>query len=91
MSPDATPADVAAWMLSEYQKETVLYQDTAAGEIAARFGNSFVYENANGNLALSAPVLTAFRKISGDDVVWSKSERYWRAREKGDVPGRNQP
>ena len=85
-----TPADVAAWMLSELEKRKILYQDEAAGEIQMRYGNAFVYDNENGNLAIQPAVLAAFNKVS-HGVIWSRSQRYWRPREKGDDPGRMQP
>jgi hypothetical protein len=81
--------DAAAWLLSEVSAQGLLYQDTVVHDLEERFGEDAVYINENGNPAISAEVLKAFKKIS-PNVVWSRSERYWRLREEGDEPGRNQ-
>lgn len=91
MTAGASPEGVAAWMLGELRREGVLYQDWAVGEIEGRFGQSFTYCNANGNPAISRAVLAAFRRLSGDNVVWVRSERCWRSREAWDLAGRDQP
>jgi len=68
----------------------VLYQEDAVSQIADRFGKEFTYENDAGNTAIDKKVLTAFRKLTGDSVVWIGAERYWRRRESGDEPTRQQ-
>lgn len=70
--------DVANWMLSYFDNKRTLYQDDAAYKIKKEFGPEFVYNNANGNLAISREVLKEFRKLSEGIVVWEKSERAWR-------------
>ncbi len=90
MTTNSTANDVAKWMLLELEKKKELYQEDAVDEIGQRFGNKYVYDNDNGNPAIDKKVLGAFRQISGEDVVWSRSERYWRYRENSDKPGRNQ-
>jgi hypothetical protein len=76
-----TPEDIARWMLEKLDAVPFgLYQNQIVYEIAQRFGSGFTYHNANGNLAISKPVLAAFRRLSGDDVVWSRGERCWRRR-----------
>jgi Family of unknown function (DUF6953) len=50
----------------------------------------FTYDNDNGNLAISRNVLSAFRRLTGEDVVWDRDERMWRHRESHDAPGRQQ-
>jgi len=85
-----TAEDVANWMLSELEKDQILYQETAVSDIQERFGNSFVYDNPNGNLAISKEVLAEFRELTNDQVVWVRGERCWRFREKHDDPGRKQ-
>lgn len=82
--------DIAKWMLSEIEKTGELYQEEAVDMIEEKFGEPYVYENENGNSAIANSVLTAFRKLSGDNIVWSRSERYWRGREDHDEPGRQQ-
>lgn len=81
--------DAAVWLLAEVKAHQIVYQDTAVHDLEAKFGPDVVYINNNGNPAVASDVLEAFKKIS-PDVVWSRSERYWRIREAGDAPGRNQ-
>jgi hypothetical protein len=81
---------VAKWMLSELRREGALYQESAVSDIEDRFGERFVYDNENGNRAISREVLSAFRKLTGATVVWDRTERYWRLRESGDDPSRSQ-
>ena len=69
-------------------RERVLFQDVAAGEIANRFGEEFLYENHAGNLAISRQVLAEFRKLTETSVVWDRGEKAWRLRESFDGPGR---
>jgi hypothetical protein len=85
-----TASDVAKWMLDELNREQILYQETAVWEIQEKFGESFVYQNDRGNLAISKEVLSEFKKISEDTVVWIRGQRYWRFREATDEPGRKQ-
>lgn len=86
-----TPADVARWMFDELSREGFLGQATAAVEIAHRFGQQFVYENARGRPAIAHDVLVAFKALSGDVVVWCRRGRFWRPRRPEDSPGRLQP
>jgi hypothetical protein len=86
----STPAEVAQWMANKVRTKRELYQDDAVAQIEKRFGADHVYDNANGNLAISKVVLTAFRKLTEADVIWVKSERFWRLRERGDEPSRRQ-
>jgi len=57
-------------------------------EIEAKFGPDVVYENENGNLAISQEVLDRFRELTEATVVWEPGRREWREREPGDGPGR---
>ncbi len=88
---DATPADVAAWMFDELKCQKEIDQTDIVYDIERRFGARFTYTNEAGNPAISKDVLDAFKKITGNDVVWERSRRCWRFREKGDDPGRLQP
>lgn len=92
--PDKTTATantVAGWMLKELEKQDgVLHQDEAVSSIADLFGERFVYENDVGNACVDKQVLAAFRKLTGDSVVWSRGERLWRRRESGDELTRQQ-
>jgi hypothetical protein len=84
-----TPDTVARWMLDQVEAEETLYQEEAVADIESLFGNAFIYENDNGNPAISRAVLKAFRRIS-DEVVWERGERMWRKRESYDDPSRQQ-
>ena len=84
-----TESDVADWMI-EAASNNCLYQDDAVSEIEKKFGKEFVYDNENGNPAISKKVLAIFRKTSGENIVWSRSDRLWRERVKTDLPGRMQ-
>ena len=87
----ATPATVAAWMLKEFEaQDGVLEQDVAVTQIVDLFGDCFVCESDSGSRCISKKVLAAFRKLTGDDVVWSFSDQLWRRREFGDEPTRKQ-
>jgi len=85
-----TPEQVAQWMLSELRRVKYLYQETVVYDIASKFGEAFAYYNQNGNLAIGKDVLKAFRKLTGDSVIWERGERMWRFREQHDEPGRQQ-
>ena len=86
----ASAEDVAQWMLQEIKKNGSLLQAKAAREIERRFGKEFTYINNAGGKSISRGVLRAFRRLSGDDVVWARVSQYWRMREPNDGPGRSQ-
>ena len=86
----ATAQEIATWMLKELERANELYQEDVVYEIASQFGNEFAYDNENGNLAIRKDILAAFRKLTGDSVIWVRGERYWRKREAFDEPGRQQ-
>lgn len=89
--PQPTAQDVAQWMLKELQNQGELHQDQVVYDIADKFGKGFTYLNESGNHAIGKDVLAAFLKLTGKKIVWIRSERYWRERQPGDEPGRNQP
>lgn len=68
----------------------ILDQQIAAYGLFDAFGETFTYINENGNLAIASSVLKAFRRLTEDTVVWSRSDRAWRRRCEGDLPGRQQ-
>ncbi len=57
------------------------YQETIVSEIQQRFGSDWLYDNENGNPAISRTVLSAFRKLHGGAIEWDRSERAWSASE----------
>jgi hypothetical protein len=74
--------DVAKWMFEQLEnsRSKELDQQDAAYKIGKLFGAEFVYRNANGNPAIDKEVLTEFRKLTRDSVVWGRGGRYWRKR-----------
>ena len=85
-SPEATPAEVAAFMHERLKRDRILYQETVVYEIQSKFGERFTYINANGNYGIAKEVLKEWNKLTKGTVVWSRSERYWRKREPHDDP-----
>jgi hypothetical protein len=70
-------------------KSKELDQQDAVNMIRKEFGEEFLYENANGNVAIDNRVLAEFRKLTKDTVVWEKSG-YWRKRTPRDPVGKRQ-
>jgi len=48
----ASATDVAKWVVQELNKTGYLPQSDAAYDIQDKFGDEFVYDNENGNLAI---------------------------------------
>jgi len=85
-----TSLDVATWMLSVIQEQDELTQNNAYYEINKRFGSGFTTVANNGSPSIKGGVLTAFKKITGDEIVWERGEKKWRKRAFYDKPGREQ-
>jgi len=85
-----TPGDVAQWMLSVIQEQGELSQNNAYYEINKQFGSGFTSITNSGSPSVGRSVLTAFRKISDDLVIWERGDKKWRKREFYDAPGRQQ-
>lgn len=66
---EAKPEDVAAWMLDSIEPQGRLYQADAVRAIKVGFGEMFVYRNDAGNDASDRAVLSAFCKLSRNNVV----------------------
>ncbi|SGZ17477.1 DUF6953 family protein [Moritella viscosa] len=77
------------WMLDKLEKEGCIYQDDVVDILVRSKCENLLKENADGNLVLGIPVLNAFKKLTIDNVVWVKPDRYWRFRVKEDELGRN--
>jgi len=86
----ATPSDIAEWMLAVIQERGELSQNNAFYEINKQFGSGFTTISNAGSPSISRGVLTAFRKISDDVVIWERADKKWRKREFYDAPGRQQ-
>lgn len=87
---NVTPEVIAQWMLGQLEDQKKLYQADAASAIAEKFGIEFIYTNDNGNPAIDKRILKAFKKASGDTVVWERWDFCWRKRTAADPPGRKQ-
>ncbi|MHB8380694.1 MAG: DUF6953 family protein [Acidimicrobiales bacterium] len=85
-----TALEIANWMLEKVNTGENVYQEVLVFKIRDSFGDQFVYQNDNGNLAIDKRVLVAFGKVSGDAVVWERGGRLWRLRKSNDKPGRQQ-
>ncbi|HHN8303688.1 DUF6953 family protein [Morganella morganii] len=79
---------IAYWMQSQLEKDGCLYQDDVVDFLVKNVQESFLKENADGNLAIATSVLTAFKKINSGTVVWVKPDLYWRFRVPEDEEGR---
>lgn len=90
MADSATATDAAQWMARQIASRGYLSQSDAVYYIEKLFGEQFVYLNENGNPAISRSVLKEFRRLTEDDVVWSRSDFSWTKRRRGDAPGRQQ-
>jgi hypothetical protein len=73
-----TALEVAQWMFQQLESSAWLYQETVVFQIRNKFGDAFVYQNQNGNLAIGKDVLKEFRKLTEGNAIWSKSDRSWR-------------
>ena len=83
----ATATEIAKWMLDEYNRHGErLDQSYAAHNILRLFGDEHVHQNQNGNWAINKAVLDAFRKLTPEDVIWSRGYREWRKRQAWDPP-----
>jgi hypothetical protein len=80
---------VAQWMLSQIERDTCVYQDDVVDYIVKAGREDLLVENADGNQVIGKGILAAFRKLTPDNVVWVKPDRYWRFRVLEDEPGRD--
>lgn len=75
-------------MIDKLQNDSCLYQDDVVDYIVRSGDESFLRENADGNLVLDRPLLNSFKKLTNDNVVWVQSDFYWRYRVSEDEEGR---
>jgi hypothetical protein len=86
-----SPALVAQFMAQLLRDRALLEQRLAAARIRERFGDEFTYRSRNGQWAIAKPVLTEFRKLTNDDLVWERGCQSWRRRRLSDPRGRMVP
>ncbi|QRY63451.1 hypothetical protein JVX90_04250 [Gordonia sp. PDNC005] len=74
-----TSKEVAQWMVNEIIQsgQHGVSQSDIVFEIESQFGPSFVYDNENGNPAISRPVLAEFKRLHGGRIEWERAERAW--------------
>lgn len=84
---NATPKEIAEWMLQEFEKSGMLYQSDAADGIIERFGEQHTYTNENGNPAIDSKILAEFRKLTTGKAVWSRGDQCWERPPKDHPPG----
>ena len=80
--------DVIKWMLKKLETDKCLYQDDVVDYLVKQNQMDFLKENSRGNLVLKLSINSNFKKHTLDNVVWVKSDRYWRYRVLEDEPGR---
>ena len=79
----ATTAEVAVWLLAEFEREGFLARDAAVAGVRARFGQEFA---PGGHLRKD--LLKAFNRLAPAGWVWSHQAQGWRRRNAYDPPGR---
>lgn len=80
--------DVIQWMLASMRKDGCLYQEDVVDYLVKQNKMVFLKENADGNLVLKLSVNSGFKKLTEENVVWVKPDRYWRYRVPEDEPAR---
>lgn len=67
---------VAEFMINEILENKYVYQESIVHDIQSKFGSDFVYENENGNLAISKKVLNQFKKLKDNhEIEWDRSDK----------------
>lgn len=79
---------VIDWMLSQLNQDTCLYQDDVVDYLVKNNLEQFTIENSDGNQVLCKEILSAFKKRTTDNIVWVRTDLYWRFRVPEDEPGR---
>lgn len=68
---------IAEWLYNRIVEDEVLYQSQAVEEIEDEFGEKYVYENENGNLAIHKKILEAFRVLNKGEIIWQRKDYRW--------------
>ena len=77
-------------MLSVIEEKGELSQNNAYYLINKHFGTGFTTVTNSGSPSIKGSVLTAFKKMSEETVIWERGEKKWRKRQFYDLPGREQ-
>lgn len=83
-----TPEGVALWMISEVERDGCLYQSDVVDHLMRQKADDLVLENDDGSLSITRSVLSAFQRLTKENVVWVRPDCYWRFRVAEDEPGR---
>jgi len=81
--------EASTWMRSQLDKDGCLYQDDVVDYLVKEGAEALLRENSDGNLVLERKLLNEFRKLTQDEVVWVRPDKYWRFRVPEDEPGRD--
>ncbi|WP_040948493.1 DUF6953 family protein [Gorillibacterium massiliense] len=69
---------IAQWLYDMIMKDGEAYQRDVVEEIEQRFGEDYVYENENGNLAIDKKITAEFRKLNNKGLIeWDRSGFFW--------------
>ena len=79
---------IAKWMLAEIEANGCIYQDDVVDYLVKTNNEILLRENSDGNQVLSRKILEAFKKLTPENVVWVKPDKYWRFRVAEDELGR---
>lgn len=88
MATSEASKQAAQWMAERLRADRVLYQADAAAELLGRFGGEVCGYNNQGNLCIAKAVLNEFGKLTKDEAVWSRSDKFWRLKSPMDGLGR---
>lgn len=78
--------ETTVWMLERLEKDGCLYQDDVVDVLVKSGSNDLLRENLDGNEVLTKQLLDAFKKETETNVVWVRSDLYWRYRVPEDEP-----
>jgi hypothetical protein len=86
MGEAPTAMGVAEFMAAYVHAHPVMYSDMIAQIILRLFGEAFVARDETGVVEPSPEVLTAFKRVAKEEVVWAMHSRFWRVRQPSDGP-----
>jgi hypothetical protein len=84
-----TPDLAAVWMFNQFRAKRFLYQEEAASHLLNLHDEALAFFDGNGNLCVGKKVLAAFNKLT-PDLVYDRTDKFWRDRLSSDQPGRQQ-
>ncbi len=79
---------IARWMLDQLRARGVLYQSAVVTYVRKNYGGKYMTHGRPTHQGIQKEILTEFRKLTPDDVVWSRTGLLWRKRRAGDPPGK---